>query len=344
MKKSYIELICDKCLKKYQIRKSSYYRRKQFNRPNLCNDCMHKYVGNRNKEVWQNKSSEEKIYHAKQSSEINKKRFANKSPEEQQLQIYKLQKGYADYINNLTSEEKDKLSEKHREVWNKKTELEKEEFIKKQQEIWNNKTLAEQMKCISRLHSGHKHYIETRTEEQRILHNNKISKGVKKAWDSMDINERKILITRAIENLNNFRKNESANNKKERYIKNSIKCRENIKNMTYNERVKNNLNTIYIKNKNAIINTQIIITNHLDKMKYDNEREFMRVLIINDIEFIYQWYNIYEHPKFKELFPNNIITGYNYVSPFHRWDFKILTNKCDDIIMYHHFIDGILKY
>jgi len=34
----------------------------------------------------------------------------------------------------------------------------------------------------------------------------------------------------------------------------------------------------------------------------------------------------------KELFPNNIITGYNYVSPFHRWDFKILTNKCDIFI------------
>ena len=49
VKNGFTELICDNCHKSYKIRTNSLYRRKQFNRPNLCPECSHKLVGEKNK-------------------------------------------------------------------------------------------------------------------------------------------------------------------------------------------------------------------------------------------------------------------------------------------------------
>jgi len=65
----------------------------------------------------------------------------------------------------------------------------------------------------------------------------------------------------------------------------------------------------------------------------NTEGEFMRILLNNNIgNFVKEFYNLYPHPNFHELFPNNPITGAKYVSPFHRWDFIIRTIKTDIFI------------
>ena len=49
IKNGFTDLICDNCHKPYKIRTNSLYRRKQFNRPNLCQKCVRKLVGEKNK-------------------------------------------------------------------------------------------------------------------------------------------------------------------------------------------------------------------------------------------------------------------------------------------------------
>jgi len=57
----YVDLVCDNCHKPYKIRMNSWYRRIQFNRDNLCHDCVRKAVGAKNKENFAKPEMKKKI-------------------------------------------------------------------------------------------------------------------------------------------------------------------------------------------------------------------------------------------------------------------------------------------
>jgi len=112
------------------------------------------------------------------------------------------------------------------------------------------------------------------------------------------------------------------------HYKTSISIKNAYDNLLYDDRVAKELKFIINYNNGSIEYTKTIIEKSLTDVN-GIEGIFMKLLYENNIKFIYQYYNIIEYPEFNNLFPYNPITGSNYVSPFHRWDFKILTNKCD---------------
>jgi len=171
----HVELVCDNCHKSYIIHIRSMYRRKQFNRPNLCQECSRKAVADKNRETF-------------------------KKPEVKKKISEKTKQG----LKNIT--------------------------------LPSNKELS--------------NLIQTEYDEQCDL----IKNGMRLSYEDHVEQERRIILRR---------------------------------------------------NKESFMKLPNIVLHNLD-------------MITNKPEV-----------DFKELFPNNIITGYNYVSPFHRWDFKILTNKCD---------------
>ena len=214
MDDKHVELVCDNCHKAYTIHIRSMYRRKQFNRPNLCQECSRKAVADKNRETFKKPEIKKKI------SEKTKQGLQNMP-----------QSSYDDMCKNRS--------------------------IRKTEE-WNNLT-------------------QTEYDERCDL----IKNGMKLPYMDHVEQERKIILRR---------------------------------------------------NKESFIKLPNIILHNLDMINNKPEIDFINLLRSFEypcIIFNYQWYNIYEHPKFHELFPYNPITGSKYVSPFHRWDFKILTNKCD---------------
>jgi len=76
--------------------------------------------------------------------------------------------------------------------------------------------------------------------------------------------------------------------------------------------------------------------NHNERTKHQHifptyatktERQFYELMQSLRINIYFQYYNIIEYFNFHELFPNNPIVGFNYVSPFHKWDFLIIMPK-----------------
>jgi len=123
--------------------------------------------------------------------------------------------------------------------------------------------------------------------------------------------------------------NETLEQKEKRSNSNSISGIEFYKNLSYNEKLVLNKERCETFNKHTVKLFGYIPELYLNNIKYKSEKDFMNLLIDNNIKFIWQYYNLYPYPNFKELFPYNIHHDTNYVSPFHRWDFYIQTKKTD---------------
>ena len=66
------------------------------------------------------------------------------------------------------------------------------------------------------------------------------------------------------------------------------------------------------------------IENSIKNKKYwNNELTFIEDLWALCIKFDHQWYNKIKHKDFDKLFPNNPITGNQFVNHYHCWDFKL---------------------
>jgi len=114
----------------------------------------------------------------------------------------------------------------------------------------------------------------------------------------------------------------------------SEKTKQGLKNITLpsNKELSNLIQTEYDEQCDLIKNgMRLSYEDHVEQERRiilrRNKESFMKLpnIVLHNLDMITNKPEV----DFKELFPNNIITGYNYVSPFHRWDFKILTNKCD---------------
>jgi len=172
------------------------------------------------------------------------------------------------------------------------------------------------------------------------LHVNKIqSKVQKEVWDNRsesDIDEWKKLRQDGIDHMSLEEKQIASMNKsngqKRRYT--NPKEREKMRkksnnfyhNLSYEDHVKHDLEYCKNHNNTAPKLLEKFIKECLDNI-YDSEADFMRLLLKYDIKFLFQIYNLTSHPNIRKLFPYNIQTGSDYVCPFHRWDFMIITEK-----------------
>jgi len=302
--KNMMVLKCDKCNKEYQISRKSFKQRQRRNNPNLCFDCMKKYAVERTNKTKANMSPERKALYSQRLSEANKEVWEKMDPETKELRFEQLRQQSLNIANNST---------------------------------------PEQVKA--RIEKGLKTKANFSDEKKKEI-SDKISKGLKEHWDNLTPEAREAfsnLMKEVMANLPSESKqctldgwstwwNSLSDEERQIRINNLLKSRDDYySNISYNERVENEQKQCILKNKESKEYTDYLIKNRIQNVK-GTEGEFMKILYENNIEFIFQFYNIFPDQNFHKLFPNNIITGSNYVSPFHRWDFLIHTKQKDILV------------
>jgi len=354
-KQEMMQLICDSCHTKYELNKNSYQSRCRRKSPNLCPICMTKYKSKMNKirkqNEWNNKTPIEREEHRKATS----KGMANMSEEAKKKRSELLSIATTNYLSNLDTTEKNRRIKKAKEtIANTDIQILQDRH-KRQIEgaklAYKNKSDDEKIKQISELLKNRDNYYANRNEEE-INRISKLLSSIKKEYYEQLSKEERLL---QIKPLIDYIKNETIDQKDDRLKKSGIKQKIIWDNKTDEKReydiarlhdgrdnyYKNETYEIFVEKvlRNAIRyniagenRTKYIITYHIDEMRYNTEREFLRLLVNNNIDFIFQFYSTIIHPKFHELFPNNPITGANYVSPFHRWDFMIKTKQTNIFI------------
>ncbi len=78
----------------------------------------------------------------------------------------------------------------------------------------------------------------------------------------------------------------------------------------------------------------------LNKEPNKNESEFINYLNIHKINYLYQYTNKNKHPDFDKLFKINPVTNVDYVSPYHKWDFKLVIEGKEILVD----IDGSIHF
>ena len=302
--KNIITLKCDWCNKEYQITRKSYKQRQRRNNPNLCFDCMKKYAVKNSNETKANMSPERKSLYSQRLSEANKEYWDKMDLLEKEMRFDQLRQQSLEIAKNLTPEQVQSRINKAMETKSKFSEEKKKEISKK------------------------------------------ISKGLKEHWNSLSPEAREIfcnLMKEVITNLPEESKqhtldgwlnwyNSLSEKERQTRIDNLLKSRDcYYMKISYEERVENEQKQCILKNNESKEYTNYIIKNKLQNLE-GTEGEFMKLLYENNIEFVSQFYNLIPNPRFHELFPYNIITGSNYVSPFHRWDFLIHTKQKDLLV------------
>jgi len=264
-----------------------------------------------------------------------------------QYKLDKLNTGYRNYIDNETEEEKEarrkQKSNESKEMWDnmtpEKRENHKQKTIEGQQnmskeavEQWNkNKSIATTKQWQDMTEDEYKLQcklislgIENMSPEIKLIHNEKISDYATKRFS--DPNEREKASERSINFWSNkddeyrhhhgelIRLGLSKMTPEEIKLVNQRKSTSMLKywsNLTYEEFVE-----WEIKRDAGTINAMLQSTNK-------NEYNFEMLLIYNAINYDRQQKNEKPLPNFHELIPSNPIANRSFVSPYHRWDFKI---------------------
>ena len=119
--------------------------------------------------------------------------------------------------------------------------------------------------------------------------------------------------------LNNLT-NDGWNNYK-RNLSNGVK--KYYKNLSLDDRILRDFKIRLNFNKDNIMIDKYFIDNGIDMITNNPEKQFIEILLNNNIRFIYQWNSLQIHPLFNEMIQKSPNKLYNYASPYHRWDFLI---------------------
>jgi len=194
-----LKLKCEWCGKDFEILKSVNHRRKKNNTPDLCEDCI-------------------KIHR-------------NKIISEKQSKIW----------NNKTEEELKQISDLHRDIWYNQSDDVKDKILnlaKDGYQNYLNNMTDEQKKNISKMHRKDTlDYYATRTEEQKIKHNENLSKAKEEEWKNMNDDEKNKRLYALHIGGENYRRNMTEEEKK---IQNKLMINgrnEWLKNLTDEERI-----------------------------------------------------------------------------------------------------------
>ena len=243
------------------------------------------------------------ISSSKKRSKAQIERFARMTPEEKEEYGELISQG----MNDMTLEAKERMIKNNSAAQKKrmKDPNEREKYRQAGLRFWDS-------------------VDETYRKHHGELVSDGMSKMTPEAKEKMIKNESKGQLKRYA--------NETLEQKEKRSNINSVSGLEFYKNLSYNDKLMLNRERCKTFNKHQVKLFGYMPELCLNDIKYKTEKDFMNLLIENNINFIWQYYNLYPYPNFKELFPYNIHHDVDYVSPFHRWDFYIQTKKTNIFI------------
>jgi len=169
---------------------------------------------------------------------------------------------------------------------------------------------------LDKLNNGYRNYIDNETEEEKIIRCNSKSISSKNMWNSMT-NEKRVEHSKATkEGQHNMTKEAIREWNKNK----SISIKNYYDKLSYESHIERDRKIALNYNYN---HPYIPIENINNKC----ELKFIKLLLDNNINYFYQWYNIHEHDQFRKLFNYNSTNDKIYTSPFHKWDFCIRLNN-----------------
>lgn len=283
---------------------------------NNASDTIKKDIYNRasntNKEIWKD-PNKRKLQSEKLSSywkNLDPKRFEelkmlnsrgqirhwkSLSDEDKKIKVAQLNNGFAKYWANLSEEDIEKYRNECKDRYHNLSDEEKEKWAERCGAWWIN--LSDEGKAAYSQY--HKELYNNLSDEEKA----EWAQRSRNAWNDAIIRNK--IINRMKNSWNNLSKEERT------------------------ERIKNAKEGLRLFWKNI---TQDQYLNWLMSHSTWNfsdmtssESEFINILNIEKIYNEYQWVNKIKHPDFDKLFPYNPITNTS-CSPFHKWDFMIISN------------------
>lgn len=141
---STVSVVCSDCGVKYECPKSTYDAIKREGRAFRCHSCAAKYRKEFMTRNNKNRTPEQKkVYYAKVSAK-QKKNLAEMDPDSKAARMARVNKGRDQWKENVTQEEKERISQAHSEAnkerWANMTDEEYEAACQKLRESWQNKS------------------------------------------------------------------------------------------------------------------------------------------------------------------------------------------------------------
>ena len=287
---------------------------------------------NDNKKYRENISDEEKERISKLHSEANKRRFQNISDDE--MEIYR--QNCRDAYYSKTDEEKEQHRQRSIDMWKNKSDEDYNSTINKmsmsKKEWWNNTDddildeMAEKIRytltkrwidmseeekeeALKPMKEGYQKWLQSLSEEEKNIRKEKAKIQSAERWEQMNQSERDFIIS-------------SLNKGNKRYWSNISEEDKTIHIKKLTDGQKEWWNSLSDDDKESILLKSVINRNDNYNLT-GTELEFSNILRINNITYQSQYISKIKYPHFHELFPNNPISGADFVFPFHDWDFRI---------------------
>ena len=267
-------------------------------------------------------TEEQKEQRGKQQGINWKKNWNNKSEEEQKELLQTLNEGRENYVANMTDEERVRVSEIRRintqNRWDNMSDEEREKQVAMLQEARNNyyESLSDEEKeaRLNKLNEGFRNWRENMTDEDRARE----SAERKARWNKMTDAEKQKSLEVLHQEWTRWYNNMTDEEKKE-YRKSVNKHWEE---MTEEE---------FIEWTNKREEGITKMYEEMDKPQNVVELEFAADLDRYGINYEWQYLSKVIHPEFNKLFPHNPVLD-RRVSPFHRWDFIVITKHGDFLV------------
>ena len=205
MKTNLIEMKCDKCGNKYKISEHNIKRRIRNNTPNLCAVCMNIYSHD------MSRKSKEELYEISKKISNSKKEYW-KSDKNREMLSNKMKS----YWNNLSEDDKNKISIREKDEWNNLSEEEKKsksKYLASINKEWRSK-LSEEEKIKWKNSIASSWNTDKRTKQSKVK---------TKLWIDKDNNEKQLILSRINNGYEKWYKTLSENEKEKRRKNISIK-------------------------------------------------------------------------------------------------------------------------
>lgn len=239
-----------------------------------------------------------------------------------------------------------KISEAAKKQWNSYSDLERKERSEKAKQGIANMSLEAKQKRSINSSNATKKCMAQRSKEDLNKIRQKISQWNKNRYANMSVEERAKIGKKISIGLNNrtIEEKRISNLKRSKTLKRTIASmspEEQIKRWKHLQDFRHNMTKEEYQKweKNRIIKYNEYI-NNLSINPNINELDLMNYFRINNINFQYQSFNTIIHPDFNKIFPNNNITGSNFINPYHKWDFRLFTQDGEVLVD----IDGSIHF
>jgi predicted Fe-S protein YdhL (DUF1289 family) len=209
--------------------------------------------------------------------------------------------------DNMSKEEKEKS------LTHLNTNEVKKKRVESNKKYLNNLTDEEKIEFGRKISNG----LNNRSKEKKILHRKRISIGLKKYFDNLPYEER--------EKKSNKNK-KWYNSQSDEYKKNNrIKLQKASINYWNSNKNRWEIMSISDFHEQCRLSAIKFNKNNNSIPIMSTEIEFDNILKKYHLDYKYQYSNIIKHKDFDNIFPYNIVTDTNRISPYHRWDFIIYT-------------------